>query len=1178
MKWVFNKIKEALSDPLTIITVAIAVIVAAYIPGGHGAGLMSMQSLQVAGLTFGAMVAGNMAAAHFADEFSVDEMTMDDRNPGMLVRSTVSPHISIYGRTQVGGTLLFAEVDTGEQNLNMVVSIAGHEIESVDAITFDANPVHFVADPNEGRALIKGRYADDTTTSGSSDTNSIEILKGTDLQEMPSYMTTGYSLTSNDKFPGLAVALIRLQWNADKFPRGIPRVQFLVKGKKVRNLSLLNSGTTLTNWNVNPVSHFVDYLTDINFGMEVTDDFINLTTGTYGQAGKGTPASAAVCDESVTAYQSGSNYKQFTLTNKTSDWAGVNDFFVHTPTNGDAITDNVFLHHGDQIKKSDGSGSTYWVMLTNDVLSFDTFPTSTQTTFNNDTQTFRLATSLSNFLQGTAGSLSTLSGTYERREELRYSSNGAFIINTTFKQHIDSLTRACLGQVVFNSGLFNLLPAKWIDPTITITDDDLISDVAVTPKSSLDARFNTVKGTFIGAESRYHRTDFPTFSNFNYVAYDGEELEQNYSFGFVDSSDQAQRLARILLLLSRREKNFKIQISLAKAFQLAPGDRVNLSLPTLGIGSNVLTVSATTNLFIGQRIVGATSGASATIESFPANNVLGIIDVSGNFQSENIVNTSPTIAISAQGSIFKAQIQNISFAFQGEEGTTGALTLTEDDDSVYSVVSTDMRSISNSSDTVLPQLNFQAPVTNVQITGRQTLNKDGTITASVNITWTAPTTGYVSYYVAVLYVVNTSSGVKSEINSVELARDINNYRFVGVEDGTFGASQSPGVDGQDCRYSVEVSAYNYNDVRSAIVASGNVDLSGDTTAPAVPSLLSPSSNSLKAGNGQVTVRFTLPSDTDTAGAGIFWSTSSSTPSDGTSALAFVAGEASQLVNYAIVTNPDGSDLTNGTVIYVWIRSIDTSLNKSTYLSVGNATPNANTGQGASGITTITQAGDSNVLSPSVTGAVTFPQINTANYASESILSKASGYLDESQLPINVITGNVGVVTGVNESTSPNQLMYNASFGPLNIAANTILETSINLEVDNNGASRLSAGNYGVFSWQVDFKDSSGSAVTVSTLNYDPSDIQSFTVTMGRFPAQGFTADDRFTFQLNGKKNLLVTSSHTNLFFHISLVHRGFANYSGYIGGSVSTPVNNALSGCGYTIQQFDFLVENFKVS
>ena len=84
--------------------------------------------------------------------------------------------------------------------------------------------------------------------------------------------------------------------------------------------------------------------------------------------------------------------------------------------------------------------------------------------------------------------------------------------------------------------------------------------------------------------------------------------------------------------------------------------------------------------------------------------------------------------------------------------------------------------------------------------------------------------------------------------------------------------------------------------------------------------------------------------------------------------------------------------------------------------------------------------------------------------------------------------------------------------------------------------------------------------------------------MGRFPAQGFDANDGLTFQLNGKKNLLVTSSHTNLFFRISLIHRGFANYSGYIGGSVSTPVNNALSGCGYTIQQFDFLVENFKVS
>ena len=186
------------------------------------------------------------------------------------------PRRIIYGRQKVGGVLAFIQ-STGNDNYNLhiVIVIADHECDGLEKVYFGDEEVAF--NPTTG-AVPAGRFA-----------NKARILwrSGTDAQsaisELVSECPTKW--TNNHRLRGIAYLYVRMIYEPEVYPTGIPVVSALVRGKRV-----LDPRTGTTAWSANPALCARDYLTNTRHGLGV--DAGDLDTDTFA-------AAANLCDEAV---------------------------------------------------------------------------------------------------------------------------------------------------------------------------------------------------------------------------------------------------------------------------------------------------------------------------------------------------------------------------------------------------------------------------------------------------------------------------------------------------------------------------------------------------------------------------------------------------------------------------------------------------------------------------------------------------------------------------------------------------------------------------------------------------------------------------------------------------------------------------------------------------------------
>jgi hypothetical protein len=100
---------------------------------------------------------------------------------------------------------------------------------------------------------------------------------------LPAESEAGWTL--NHRLQGIANIYVRLKFDTDAFPSGIPTVSALVRGKKV-----YDPRTSTTAYSANPALCIRDYLTDTKYGLGVTADELDDTAFID---------AANACDESV---------------------------------------------------------------------------------------------------------------------------------------------------------------------------------------------------------------------------------------------------------------------------------------------------------------------------------------------------------------------------------------------------------------------------------------------------------------------------------------------------------------------------------------------------------------------------------------------------------------------------------------------------------------------------------------------------------------------------------------------------------------------------------------------------------------------------------------------------------------------------------------------------------------
>jgi hypothetical protein len=238
------------------------------------------QAAAIATVKFLAVTAASMAASKLLAPKppSFADSSMASRS--QMVRSPISARTVAYGRSRVSGTIVYMST-TGSTNqyLHMVVALAGHEIEEIEEIYFNDELVPL--DPintNEPTGFYAGvarvnKHLGESTQ-----------LADSDLVTDTASLTDG-RWTSDHKLSGIAYVYVRLTWDTEKYPSGIPNISAVIKGKKV-----LDTRTSTTAYSANPALCLRDYLTDSALGMGMSATEIDVTA---------INAAANICDEQV---------------------------------------------------------------------------------------------------------------------------------------------------------------------------------------------------------------------------------------------------------------------------------------------------------------------------------------------------------------------------------------------------------------------------------------------------------------------------------------------------------------------------------------------------------------------------------------------------------------------------------------------------------------------------------------------------------------------------------------------------------------------------------------------------------------------------------------------------------------------------------------------------------------
>jgi hypothetical protein len=192
-----------------------------------------------------------------------------------VVRSSVANRTMVYGRAMVSGPLVFA-VASGSGNgvLHLVITVAGHAVDGIEDIYFNDVLVgtldgsgNVTSGPYAGYAQITKHLG---TAGDAADAGLIAANVG---------------WTAAHKLSGVAYLVVKLTFNSDVYPTGIPNIKAVVRGKK-----LYDPRTGLTTWSANPALAVRDYLTGA-YGLEAVsaelDDALTI-------------AAANICDEAIT--------------------------------------------------------------------------------------------------------------------------------------------------------------------------------------------------------------------------------------------------------------------------------------------------------------------------------------------------------------------------------------------------------------------------------------------------------------------------------------------------------------------------------------------------------------------------------------------------------------------------------------------------------------------------------------------------------------------------------------------------------------------------------------------------------------------------------------------------------------------------------------------------------------
>jgi hypothetical protein len=179
-------------------------------------------------------------------------LSHDSLTRSVTVRQPISPRKIIYGSVgRLGGIITFIHVEgTTGQFLHLVITLAGHQVSAINTMYFDG-----VAVPLDGAGNATGTFAGFVF---------VEKNLGTTTQAaFPDMVAkSGGKWTASHQQKGRAGVHVRLTWDVNKFPNGVPNITFDIDGALV-----YDPRSNTRAFSKNSALCLADYLTNTDYGL-----------------------------------------------------------------------------------------------------------------------------------------------------------------------------------------------------------------------------------------------------------------------------------------------------------------------------------------------------------------------------------------------------------------------------------------------------------------------------------------------------------------------------------------------------------------------------------------------------------------------------------------------------------------------------------------------------------------------------------------------------------------------------------------------------------------------------------------------------------------------------------------------------------------------------------------------
>lgn len=184
--------------------------------------------------------------------------------------------------------------------------------------------------------------------------------------------------------------------------------------------------------------------------------------------------------------------------------------------------------------------------------------------------------------------------------ETRYTANGFTNFSANGNGVLEGLLSSMAGNLSYVNGQFNVFAGASQTPSLTITDDELLSPISISTNSTSGDLYNSIKPVYVDAALNYTSVDAEVYQDSTFLSEDTPtgESSANYTkrlevqLPFTVTDTMAQRLGRIALKSQRQTASLSVLVSL-QFMRCQPNDWVYLTNERLSYNQKIFEVLST---------------------------------------------------------------------------------------------------------------------------------------------------------------------------------------------------------------------------------------------------------------------------------------------------------------------------------------------------------------------------------------------------------------------------------------------------------------------------------------------------------------------------------------------------------------------------------------------------------